>query len=120
MPKSVDYYLGVGFDLPMAQYYAGGRKRITAVRPNPDFTLTLTFDNGEKRLYDCKPFFEKGTVFEPLMDYPAFCRVYLDDTHAVSWDIDPNVDRNVVWSNKIDLCPDGCYVDSVPLETDAV
>ena len=27
---------------------------------------------------------------------------------------DPNVDSEVVWNNKVDLCPDCCYVDSVP------
>ena len=30
-------------------------------------------------------------------------------------DIDPNVDSDVVWNNKVDLCPDSCYVDSVPI-----
>lgn len=115
MPKSVEYYLGIGFDRPMAEYYAAGRKKIVAVQPCPDFSLLLTFDNGEKRRYDCKSFFEKGTVFEPLMNYADFCRVYLDDTNAVSWDIDPTVDSSMVWSNKIDLSPDGCYVDSIPV-----
>lgn len=46
------------------------------------------------------------------MDYNNFCRVYLDESHCVSWDIDPNVDINEVWSNKVDLCPDTCYVES--------
>ena len=25
------------------------------------------------------------------------------------------IDSNVVWNNKVDLCPDSCYVDSVLL-----
>ena len=41
--------------------------------------------------------------------------VYLDEEQAVSWDIDPDVDSEIVWNNKVDICPDGCYVDSVPL-----
>ena len=28
--------------------------------------------------------------------------------YCVSWDIDPNVDSETVWNNKIDLDPDGC------------
>ena len=111
----VEYYLSRGFDLPMAEYFAAGRKRITAVVPNPDFTLTLSFDNGECRLYDAAPLLQPGTVFEPFMDISAFSRVYLDEDGAVSWDIDPAVDSRIVWNNKVDLCPDSCYVDSVPL-----
>ena len=115
MPNTVDYYLSKGFDRPMAEYFANGRKRLAAVAPQPDFTLLLTYEDGEKRVYDMKPFLEKGGVFVPFRDYSEFRRVYLDDTCAVAWDIDPNVDSNVVWSNKVDICPDGCYVDSVPL-----
>ena len=99
----------------MAEYFSSGRKRITDVVPNADYTLTLTFDNGEKRVLDMAPVIKPGTVFEILSDIKNFNRVYLDREHCVSWDIDPEVDSDVVWSNKIDLCPDSCYVDSVPL-----
>ena len=116
MKKTVEDYLKLGFDLPMASYYAQGRKKIVNVQPQPDFTLILTFDNGERRALDCKSFLEKNTVFEPFMRYEDFRRVYLDDAHAVSWDIDPNVDSEIHWNNKVDLCPDSCYVDSIPLE----
>ncbi len=49
MGNSIEYYLSKGFDEKMAAYYASGRKKILAVEPNPDFTLTLHFDNGEIR-----------------------------------------------------------------------
>lgn len=116
MRRDINYYLDRGFDRAMAEYYAAGRKKIIAVSPNEDFTLTLDFDNGEKRLYDCKPLLEKGTVFAPFQQYDNFRRVYLDDTNCVAWDIDPDIDSKIVWSNKVDLCPDGCYVDSVLVE----
>lgn len=115
MTKSVEYYLSKGFDRPMAEYFASGRKKITAVRANENFTLTLDFDNGESRLFDCAPLLKPGTVFEPFIKLENFKRVYLDEDHCVSWDIDPNVDSKVVWSNKVDICPDGCYIDSVPI-----
>lgn len=115
MTKSVEYYLSKGFDRPMAEYFASGRKKITAVRANENFTLTLDFDNGESRLFDCAPLLKPGTVFEPFIKFENFKRVYLDEDHCVSWDIDPNVDSKVVWSNKVDICPDGCYIDSVPI-----
>ena len=115
MSNSVEYYLSKGFDQKAAEYYARGRRKITNVVPNNDFTLTVTFDNGENRCYDMKPFLKKGTVFEPLIKKDNFCRVYLDENSAISWDIDPTVDSKKVWSNKIDLCPDTTYMDSVPL-----
>lgn len=115
MGRSVEYYLSKGFDRPMAEYFSAGRRRITAVKANPNDTLTLDFDNGERRIYDCSHLFHEGSVFMKLKAADRFPCVYLDETHAVSWDIDPQVDSNVVWSNKLDLCPDTCYVDSVPV-----
>ena len=114
MDKSVDYYLSKGFDKATAEYFAKGRRRITAVKPGPDFTLILTFDNGEVRQLDMKPVLLPGTVFAPFAKKENFDRVYLDDTHSVAWDIDPAIDSNVVWSNKVDICPDSCYIDSIP------
>lgn len=115
MDRDVKFYLSKGFDQASAEYFAGGRKTLTAVKPNEDFTLTLWFDNGEVRLYDAKPLLEPGTVFEPFADYENFRRVYLDDTHCVAWDVDPKVDSDVVWSNKVDISPDSCYLDSRPV-----
>lgn len=115
MEKSVDYYLSKGCDRKMAEYFAAGRRVITGVIPNDNFTLTIRFDNGEIRLYDAAPLLQPGTVFAPFRDLKNFRRVYLDDNHAIAWDIDPAIDSNVVWSNKVDICPDSCYVDSVPL-----
>ena len=115
MAKTVEYYLSKGFDQRTAQYFAAGRRQIVGVVPNDDFTLTLTFDNGERRLLDMKPRLVQGTVFEPFCDIDAFKRVYLDPQRSVAWDIDPNVDSEKVWSNKVDLCPDSCYMDSAPI-----
>lgn len=114
MPNSVEYYLSKGCDRAAAEYFASGRKKIISVSPNEDFTLTLCFESGERRILDCKPFLD-GAVFKPFKDYENFKRVYLDDTSCVAWDIDPNVDSNVVWNNKVDLCPDSCYIDSIPI-----
>ena len=113
--KTVEEYLAMGCDLKTAEYFAAGRKKIVSVVPNADFSLTLTFDNGERRKLDMAPLLKKGTVFEHFMDYGNFSRVYLDEASAVSWDINPDVDSSVVWNNKVDLCPDSCYIDSVRL-----
>ncbi len=115
MADNIDIYLSRGLDHRSAEYFANGKRRIVGVVPNDDLTLTLSFDNGEKRLYDVRPLLKKNTVFEPFAKLENFKRVYLDDMHCVSWDIDPNIDSNIVWNNKVDLCPDGCYIDSIPI-----
>lgn len=113
MANTVEYYLSKGFDTKTAEYFVNGKKKIVEVSPNRDFTLTITFDNGEKRLYDMRPYLNTGTVFEPLLEYENFRRVYVDDANCIAWDIDPEIDSNIVWNNKIDLCPDSCYINSV-------
>lgn len=115
MSKNIDFYLSKGFDRATAEYFINGRKKITSVKPQEDFTLVLRFDSGECRLYDVKPLLEIGTIFEPFFDYENFKRVYLDEQGSVCWDIDPTVDSNIVWSNKVDLCCDSCYIDSIPI-----
>ncbi len=113
--RTKEQYIAAGCDEKTAQYFAAGRKRVTDVEPEDDYTLNITFDSGEVRKLDCKPIIEAGTVFESLLSLDNFRRVYVDDTHSVCWDKDPNVDSNVEWMNKIDLCPDTCYMDSVPV-----
>lgn len=119
MAKSVSYYLNRGFNPKMAEYFASGRKQIIKVSPNDDYTLTITFNNGERRLYDMRPLLKEGTVFEPFIKPENFRRAYVDDTHCIAWDIDPNIDSDKAWGNKVDLSPDVCYVDSIPLGGDA-
>lgn len=110
-----DYYISKGFDHKTAEYFANGRRTITKVIPTDDFTLIISFDNGEKKLYDLSPFLKPSNIFAPLMDINIFKRVYIDDNNCPSWDIDPNVDSNVVWNNKIDISSDTCYLDSIPI-----
>lgn len=118
MCKPIEYYLSEGFDLKAAKYFASGRKKIISVKANDDFTLIIGFDNGEKRLLDMRPLLIDGTEFEPFKKLENFRRVYIDDTRCIAWDIDPSIDSNVVWSNKVDLCPDSCYINSTPISGD--
>lgn len=116
MTNTIEYYLSKGFDLKYAEYFANGRRTIIKVTPNDDFTLTIVFDNNEVRIFDMNPMLKPNTVFELFMNLDEFRRVYLDDTHSICWDIDPNIDSNITWNNKVDLSPDACYVDSIPVE----
>ena len=48
--KTVAEYLAMGYDRKASEYFAAGHKRIVSVAANDDHTLTIGFDNGEKRL----------------------------------------------------------------------
>jgi len=68
---------------------------------NDDYTLTITFDNGEIRIFDMKPYLDKG-IFTELKDMTYFKKAKIDD-------------MTVSWNNKQDICPDVLYEDSVPI-----
>jgi hypothetical protein len=76
--------------------------RITSVKPNPDHTLLLTFANGEVRLFDVKPYLDRG-IFRELQNLHYFnsVRPFLG---------------SIQWVNGQDFCPDTLYVESVSIE----
>ena len=116
MPKNKDYYISKGFDEKTAEYFANGRRTAVAVEATSDFELIITFDNGETRLLDVKDILKVGTVFEPFMEFENFKRVYIDTEGNIAWDINPDVDSEKEWNNKVDISTDTCYIDSVLIE----
>lgn len=109
--KNTNWYLGKGISRRGAEDYAAGRKRLVKATPFPAYTLILEYEDGERRIYDCRDLPQAGPGFEFLKEYKNFERVYVC-AGAVTWDIDPNVDSRVVWENQVDLCPDCCYAFS--------
>ena len=95
MQHDVTFYTKRGFDYKTAEYFASGRRKATAVKPLPDKSILVTFDNGEMRFYDMTPLICPGTVFAFLADEGAFERAYIDENHDIAWDIDPQVDSAV-------------------------
>ncbi len=71
--------------------------RIKDVTPNLDYTLTLVFDNGERKVFDVKPYLDKG-IFQELKDLKFFnaVRPFLG---------------SVAWPHGQDFCPDTLYLD---------
>lgn len=116
MEHSYEWYIEMGCDPAIARFFADGRKIATGVKANPDYTIVIEYEHNEHRLFDMKPLIRPKTVFEFLSDPNNFMRVYIDDTHNICWDKDPNVDSNVVWNNKIDISADNCYVNSTPID----
>ncbi len=67
------------------------------------------------RRFDVAPLIKDGTVFSFLTDGDAFSRAYIDEDGSIARDRDPSVDSRAVWSNKVDLSPESCYVHGVPV-----
>ena len=116
MPNTVSYYLSKGFDEKAAKYFASGRKKPVSVTAENHSRLVITFDNNEKRLLDMSSFIKKGTVYSLLKDEKIFNRCYIDSNGSVCWDKDPKIDSEKVWSNKIDIGADSCYLESTACE----
>ena len=74
-------------------------KGITAVIPMEDYILLLTFENGEQRYLDMKPYLHRG-VFKELANKDLF------NTAHLSFD-------TVAWKNEVDLAPEILYEKSV-------
>ena len=74
---------------------------ILDVKPAENYNLILTFENGEKRIFDMKPYLETG-IFRELKDPVLFNSVHL------SFD-------TVEWSNQADFDPEVLFQDSIPI-----
>ena len=63
--------------------------------------LILTFDNGQKRLFDVKPYLDLG-IFRELRDVELFNTVH------VSF-------NSVAWANEADFDPEALYDGGLPV-----
>ncbi len=74
--------------------------RIKHVHPLDNYALHITFDNGEEKIFDVKPYLNNG-IFQELKQYELFQTVkpYLG---------------SIRWKNGQDFCPDTLYLESVP------
>jgi len=117
MRKTVAEYLAMGMDEKTARYFAAGRRRVVAARPQAGYRVSLTFDNGEVRLLDCSDAMTEGSIFRKVSAPEDFARVLVDENGNLAWDIDPAIDSSKDWNNRIDFCRDACYLQSVPMSS---
>jgi hypothetical protein len=75
---------------------------IQNVMPQDNYLLLLTFENGEKRQFDMKPYLDHG-IFKELKDLQMFRTV------KKSFD-------SIEWDNEADLDPEVLYQYSVRIE----
>ncbi len=72
---------------------------VTEVEPLEDYQLLLTFENGEKRIFDMKPYLDKG-IFQELKDSKMFrtVRVSFD---SIEWDNQADIDPEILYEKSI-------------------
>ena len=75
---------------------------VCEVRPNEDFSLSVVFDNGEKRILDMRPYLNFG-VFKRIREYENFRRA------RVAFD-------TIEWNDGGDLDPEFIYEKSQPIK----
>lgn len=117
MKKDLQYYLDKNYPPEVAEYFATGSKKVIDVVANNDYTITITYNNGVKKLYNVKPLIQPNTVFYFLKDINNFKRVYIT-SNSIAWDVDPNIDSDKVWNNRVDLCGDACYIYGLTIRSD--
>ena len=71
------------------------------VRPLDDYRLEVTFENGERRVFDVKPYLQRG-VFVRLQNRAVFQAARV-------------VVGSVEWPGGLDLSYDTLYLESQPI-----
>lgn len=76
------------------------------VRPLDDYRLEVTFENGERRIFDVKPYLQRG-VFVRLQNRAVFQAARV-------------VVGSVEWPGGLDLSYDTLYLESQPITSPTV
>ena len=71
---------------------------VKEVKPQDNYILILTFENGERRQFDMKPYLDLG-IFQELKDLRLF------KTVKTSFD-------SIAWDNEADIDPEILYLES--------
>ena len=74
---------------------------VVRVLPRKNYCLELWFDTGDHRLFDARPYLERG-VFTRLQDFNQFSQAFV----ALG---------TVCWPGDLDIAPETLYDRSVPL-----
>lgn len=74
--------------------------RVKKVKLLGEFKLYIVFENGEERIFDVKPYLNKG-IFTELKSIEKFKSAHISG-------------GTVQWENEADFCPDTLFEDSVP------
>ena len=73
-------------------------KAVKDVKPQENYFLLLTFEDGEKKVFDMKPYLKYG-IFKELKDVKLF------NTVKINFD-------SIEWANEADFDPEVLYEKS--------
>lgn len=88
-------------------------KKVIQVKPNSDFTVHIYFNDGKIKLYDMKPFLNKG-VFVQISDIDNFLNKCTVMNGTLSWDLSGKFDS----TNCIDMDPESIYITATDVAVD--
>ncbi len=96
-------------DIPLEvkEYFNNGSKKIIKVETKDGYNLIITFNDYVKKKYDMSE--KLFGVFEILKNKEKFNEVFIDEGN-LAWDIDKNIDSQIHWNNRIDICSDTIYI----------
>ncbi len=80
--------------------------KIRSVKTRPGKILLVTFENGDKKMYDCTPLL-RTDAFRPLQDDAIF-RCAHADSHGYG----------VIWNDAIDLAESEIWINGQDAEQD--
>ena len=75
--------------------------KVVDVEAKPEYVLHLEFNNGEKRIFDMKPYLDEG-VFQRIKDPAMFAAVKA-------------LFGTAVWPGSVDIAPEMLYSKSLPI-----
>ncbi len=76
------------------------RPKAIDVKPLENYELLITFDNGEIKIFDIKPYFSHK-AFQDLKNISLFKTVKIGGL-------------SIEWCTGVDICPDELYNNSKP------
>ena len=74
---------------------------IKDVKPQDNYFLLLTFENGEIRQFDMKPYLEFG-IFQELKDLRLF-RTVKKSFDSIEWDNEADFDPEVLYQKSLKI-----------------
>ena len=69
--------------------------RVVDLEPLPDYRLRLMFSSREIRIFDVKPYLDRG-IFQRLRDETVFCEAYIE-AGSVEWPGPPGLHHDTLY-----------------------
>lgn len=81
--------------------------KVQAVRPLPDYNLSVLFASGERKRYSVAPLFDRWEAFRALSTVAGLFELVRVDPggYGIAWNDDIDLSCNELWTNGTDETP---------------